>query len=49
MRYGLCGEAPNILQDIALKLGKSREWIRQIEAAAIKKLRVEAPDLEMFQ
>jgi RNA polymerase primary sigma factor len=39
MRYGLAGQEEHTLQEIAAKLEKSRERIRQIESAAMKKLK----------
>ena len=39
MRFGLSGEPPMILQDIAIKLNVSRERIRQILNRALYKLR----------
>ncbi len=39
MRFGLLNSAPQTLAEVAKKLGVSRERIRQIEEAALKKLR----------
>lgn len=39
MRYGLGGRSPMTLQQIGDELGVTRERIRQVEAAAMKKLR----------
>jgi len=39
MRFGLVKSAPKTLAEVAKKLGVSRERIRQIEDAALKKLR----------
>ena len=38
-RYGLDGKEPQTLQAIGDKYGITRERVRQIEAAALKKLR----------
>lgn len=48
-RYGLDGNGISTLEQIAEKLGRSRERIRQIEAGAIAKLREHAPFLEEMQ
>lgn len=39
MRFGLAGEQPRILDEIGESLGVSGEWVRQIEARALSKLR----------
>jgi len=39
MRFGLADSKPHTLAEVADKLGVSRERIRQIEEAALKKLR----------
>ena len=39
VRYGLNGSAPRTLEETGIHLGYSREWIRQIEMKAIRKLR----------
>jgi RNA polymerase sigma factor (sigma-70 family) len=51
-RFGLSGEAPMTLEAIGRKIGVTRERVRQIEAAALERLRrlmaargVEAQDL----
>ena len=46
MRYGLNGEEEHTLQEIAVKLDKSRERIRQIEGKAIRKLRASSDSLK---
>jgi RNA polymerase primary sigma factor len=48
-RYGLGKNETHTLEQIADKLGRSRERIRQIEAAAISKLRDKASLLGKFQ
>jgi RNA polymerase primary sigma factor len=40
MRFGLADGKPHTLAEVAVKLGVSRERIRQIEEEALKKLRV---------
>ena len=39
MRFGLADSKPHTLAEVATKLGVSRERIRQIEEAALKKLK----------
>jgi RNA polymerase primary sigma factor len=39
LRFGLGGEAPMTLESIGRKMGVTRERVRQIEAAALKRLR----------
>ena len=48
-RYGLGDHETHTLEQIARKLGKSRERVRQVEARAIDKLRRYASELEEFQ
>lgn len=43
MRFGLNGEAASELEEIGKKFGITRERVRQIEAAALKKLEKNAP------
>ena len=38
LRYGLDGEAPRTYKEIGLHLGITREWVRKIEARALRKL-----------
>lgn len=45
MRYGLGDYEPHTLEEIAVKMDRSRERIRQIEVSAIKKLRDNSPQL----
>jgi RNA polymerase sigma factor (sigma-70 family) len=47
-RYGLFSETVHTLEEIAAKLDKSRERIRQIEANALRKLKGKAPWLEEY-
>lgn len=47
-RYGLFSETVHTLEEIAAKLNKSRERIRQVESNALKKLRGHAPWLEEY-
>ncbi len=39
MRFGLADKRPHTLAEVAKKLGVSRERIRQIEEAALRKIR----------
>lgn len=39
LRYGLDGGAPRTLEEIGKMFGVSREWIRQLEVKALRKLR----------
>ena len=48
MRYGLGDYEPHTLDEIATKLDRSRERIRQIEVIAIKKLRKNSPKLALL-
>lgn len=47
-RYGLFSETVHTLEEIAAKMSKSRERIRQIEANALKKLKTHVSWLEEF-
>jgi RNA polymerase primary sigma factor len=38
LRFGLDGHAPLTLKEIGLRLGVTREWVRKIEARAVRKL-----------
>jgi RNA polymerase primary sigma factor len=38
LRYGLEGQEPMTLQQIGLKLGVTREWVRKIEQRALEKM-----------
>ena len=44
MRYGLDGESPMSFEQVGIRMGISRERVRQLEARALKALR--CPDLE---
>ena len=48
LRFGLDGNDPHTLEQIADRLNKSRERIRQVETNAVKKLRQHAQYLEEF-
>lgn len=49
LRYGLCKEMTHTLEESGATMNKSREHIRQLEASAIAKLKVLAPDLEDYR
>ena len=38
LRFGLDGHAPMTLKEIGRRLGVTREWVRKIEARAVRKL-----------
>ena len=48
LRFGLGGNEPHTLEQIADQLGKSRERVRQVETMALKRLKEFAPELEKF-
>ena len=50
MRFGLAGEGIKTLAEVGRRLGVSLERVRQIQRAALEKLRVGAkgPSLEQF-
>jgi RNA polymerase primary sigma factor len=48
LRFGLDGEKPRTLEEVGSGLGITRERVRQLEARALRELRVVAPDLEHY-
>jgi RNA polymerase primary sigma factor len=48
LRFGLNGERPQTLEEVGVGLGITRERVRQLEARALRELRVAAPDLELY-
>jgi len=48
LRYGLGDAAPETLERVGAKLGITRERVRQLEARALRELRVAAPALELY-
>jgi RNA polymerase primary sigma factor len=48
LRYGLFGHPPHTLEEIAQVIGKSREYVRQVEEAAFEKIRNKMPHLRDF-
>jgi RNA polymerase primary sigma factor len=38
LRYGLAGDPPQSLQEVGQRLGVTREWVRKLEARAVRKL-----------
>jgi len=47
-RFGLDGQAPQTLEEVGSGLGITRERVRQLEARALRQLRVVAPELELY-
>ncbi|MDQ4082170.1 MAG: RNA polymerase subunit sigma-70, partial [Actinomycetota bacterium] len=45
LRFGLAGQNPRTLEDVALELGVTRERVRQLEARALSELGESAPAL----
>jgi RNA polymerase primary sigma factor len=48
LRFGLGGEPPKTLEEVGAGLGITRERVRQLEARALRELRLAAPDLELY-
>jgi RNA polymerase primary sigma factor len=48
LRFGLDGEPPQTLEEVGNGLGITRERVRQLEARALRELRIAAPDLELY-
>jgi RNA polymerase primary sigma factor len=48
LRFGLNGGTPKTLEDVGNTLGITRERVRQLEARALRELRLVAPDLELY-
>jgi RNA polymerase primary sigma factor len=48
LRFGLNGSLPQTLEDVGSTLGITRERVRQLEARALRELRLVAPDLELY-
>lgn len=48
LRFGLAGEPPRTLEEVGSELGVTRERVRQLEARALRELRLSAPDLELY-
>jgi RNA polymerase primary sigma factor len=48
LRFGLAGSDPKTLEEVGEGLGITRERVRQLEARALRELRLFAPDLEHY-
>jgi RNA polymerase primary sigma factor len=48
LRFGLSGSEPRTLEEVGEGLGITRERVRQLEARALRELRLDAPDLELY-
>jgi RNA polymerase primary sigma factor len=48
LRFGLDGTAAQTLEEVGSGLGITRERVRQLEARALRELRLVAPDLEYY-
>src|SRR5690348_5268679 len=48
LRFGLAGQDPKTLEEVGDGLGITRERVRQLEARALRELRLFAPDLELY-
>ena len=48
LRFGLDGEKPRTLEEVGNGLGITRERVRQLEARALRELRIVAPELEHY-
>jgi len=48
LRFGLDGEKPQTLEEVGQGLGITRERVRQLEARALRELRMAAPGLELY-
>jgi RNA polymerase primary sigma factor len=48
LRFGLDGETPQTLEQVGKELGVTRERVRQLEARALRELRMAAPGLKLY-
>src|ERR1051325_2671262 len=48
LRFGLDGDRPQTLEEVGQGLGITRERVRQLEARALRELRMAAPGLELY-
>jgi len=48
LRFGLSGSEPKTLEEVGEGLGITRERVRQLEARALRELRLFSPDLELY-
>ena len=47
-RYGFDGGHPKTLEEVGIKMGVTRERIRQIESNAIRKLKIQCEKKHLF-
>jgi RNA polymerase primary sigma factor len=48
LRFGLGGRPPLTLEEVGQRLGMTREWARQLESRALRRLR-EAPEVTVLR
>jgi RNA polymerase primary sigma factor len=48
LRFGLDGHPAQTLEEVGLRMGITRERVRQLEAKALRELRNVAPDLQLY-
>jgi RNA polymerase primary sigma factor len=48
LRFGLDGHTPQTLEEVGLRMGITRERVRQLEAKALRELRNVAPGLQLY-
>jgi RNA polymerase primary sigma factor len=48
LRFGLDGNPPQTLEEVGLRMGITRERVRQLESKALRELRNVAPDLQLY-
>jgi len=48
LRFGLSGNVPHTLEEVGVRMGITRERVRQLESKALRELRSVAPDLQLY-